>query len=216
MSPRPYRLGQREAAVEATRTRILAAARDLLAADADIAAFTVDTVAHHAGVARMTVYYQFESKRGLLEALSDMLATRGLVGPLREAFGRPDPLQGLDALVSAFCGFWASDRIVIRRLRALAALDRDIGQSIHARDLRRREGLRTMCDRLVKAGRTPEVGENQLDILTTITSFEVFDMLAGTSRGEKEAADLVAHLVRNELGLAAAVRPRRRGPRSSA
>src|SRR6266705_2986592 len=162
MSPRPYRLGQREAAVEATRTRILAAARDLLAADADIAAFTVDTV------------------------------------------------------VSAFCGFWASDRVVIRRLRALAALDRDIGQSIHARDLRRREGLRTMCDRLVKAGRTPEVGENQLDILATITSFEVFDMLAGTSRGEKEAADLVAHLVRNELGRAAAVRPGRRGPRSSA
>ena len=110
MTPRPYRLGQRQAGVEATRARILGAARNLLAGDADIGAFTVDMVAHQAGVARMTVYYQFESKRGLLEALSDMLATRGLVGPLRDAFARPDPVDQLDGLVSAFCAFWASER----------------------------------------------------------------------------------------------------------
>ena len=57
MSPRPYRLGQREGAVEAPRTRILDAARNLLASDADIGSITVDMVAQHAGVARMTVYY---------------------------------------------------------------------------------------------------------------------------------------------------------------
>ena len=106
MSPRPYRLGRREASVEATRARILAAARDVLAAEADVASFTVDTVAEQAGVARMTIYYQFESKRGLLEALFDALATRGLVGPLRDAFARPDPIEALDAFVIAFCGFW--------------------------------------------------------------------------------------------------------------
>ena len=216
MSPRPYRLGQRQAAVDATRARILAAARSLLAGDADINAFTVDVVAHHAGVARMTVYYQFESKRGLLEALSDMLATNGLVGPLRDAFTRPDPVEQLDGLVNAFCGFWASDRVVIRRLRSLAALDHEIGQSVQARDRRRRDILRTICDRLAAAGRAPSAGEAEIDLLHTLTSFEVYDMLAGASRGETETAHLVARLVRREAGVtaaAAAPRPRREGSR---
>jgi AcrR family transcriptional regulator len=221
MSPRPYRLGQRQASVEATRARILAAARNLLAGDADISAFTVDMVAHHAGVARMTVYYQFDSKRGLLEALSDMLATRGLVGPLRDAFTRPDPVEQLDGVVNAFCGFWASDRVVIRRLHSLAALDREIGQSIHARDRRRRDLLRTICDRLAAAGRAPAPGDAELDILHTLTSFEVYDMLAGMSRSEAETAQIVARLVRHELCVAAAsaappaTRPRRRSSRRS-
>jgi len=213
MTPRPYRLGQRQVAVEATRARILAAARNLLAGDADIGAFTVDMVAHQAGVARMTVYYQFESKRGLLEALSDMLATRGLVGPLRDAFARPDPVDQLDGLVSAFCAFWASDRVVIRRLRSLAVLDREIGQSVHARDQRRRDVLRTICDRLAAAGRAPAAAETELDILHTLTSFEVYDMLAGTTRSEAETAQLVARLVRNELRVSAAPATPARRPR---
>ena len=213
MSPRPYRLGRREASVEATRARILAAARDVLAAEADVASFTVDTVAEQAGVARMTIYYQFESKRGLLEALFDALATRGLVGPLRDAFARPDPIEALDAFVIAFCGFWASDRVVIRRLRSLAALDREVGQGVHARDLRRRDGLRNMCHRLTKAGRSPKAHDQQLDVLQMLTSFEVFDMLAGATRGEKDVAQLVMRLVRAELGLAGVTRPRPRARR---
>ena len=115
MTPRPYRLGQRQAAVDGTRARILAAARDLLAAEAGVSAFTVDAIAEQAGVARMTVYYQFESKRGLLEALFDHFANRGLVQPLRAAFERSEPLEALDAFVAAFCGFWASDRVALRR-----------------------------------------------------------------------------------------------------
>jgi AcrR family transcriptional regulator len=212
VSPRPYRLGRREASVEATRGRILAAARTVLAAEAEVASFTVDTVAEQAGVARMTVYYQFESKRGLLEALFDTLAMRGLVGPLRDAFARPDPVEALEAFVAAFCGFWASDRVVIRRLRSLAGLDRDIGRSIHARDLRRLDGLRAICQRLTKAGRTPTTRVEQLDILNALTSFEVFDMLAGATRGEKDVARLVTRLVRAELALSAARRQRKRAP----
>src|SRR5262249_35010278 len=71
MSPRPYRLGQRQAAAEQTRARILAAARELLVASAGFSGFSVEAVARQAGVARMTVYYQFGSKPGLLEALYD-------------------------------------------------------------------------------------------------------------------------------------------------
>src|SRR5262249_9711035 len=83
IAPPPYNLGQRQDASEETRRRIVAAARDLLADESGPPGFTVETVARRAGVARMTVYYQFRSKRGVLEALFDDLANRGLMPHLR-------------------------------------------------------------------------------------------------------------------------------------
>src|SRR5947207_15410103 len=138
MSPRPYRLGQRETASSRTRGRIVEAARDLLAAEGGPAGFTLDAVARRAGVARMTVYYQFGSKAGLLEALFDSLGSRGGMGRLPGAFQRADALEALDELLGVFAGFWASDRLVIRRVRALAALDPDFGRAVGARDQGRR------------------------------------------------------------------------------
>src|SRR6516162_2910774 len=125
MKSRPYRLGQRQTSVEQTRSRIIAAARDLLAAPDDFAGFTIDSVAVRAGVARMTVFNQFGSKRGLLEALFDDLAARGLVHRIQAAFMQADPRRALDTLVAAFGGFWTSDRLVIRRVRGLASIDPD-------------------------------------------------------------------------------------------
>src|SRR5256885_16000467 len=80
MSPRPYRLGRREAANEETRGRVLAAARRLLADPAGLSDFSMEGVARRADVARMTIYYQFGSRRGLLEAPFDDLPPRGKIG----------------------------------------------------------------------------------------------------------------------------------------
>src|SRR5438093_8445964 len=125
MSPRPYRLGQRRVAAEQTRTRVIAAARELLTASGGFTGFTIDAVAQPAGVARMTVYYQFGSKAGLLEALFDDLAARGGMDQLPAAFSRADPLDALAEFIAIFCRFWASERPLIRRLQGLAALDPD-------------------------------------------------------------------------------------------
>src|SRR5579872_5055175 len=120
--PRPYRLGQRQVATDQTRARIIAAARELLSAGDGFAGFSVEAVARQADVARMTVYYQFGSKVGLLEALSDDLAARGGMERLAEAFRQPDALQALDAFIAVFGRFWSADRLATRRLRGLAAL----------------------------------------------------------------------------------------------
>ena len=56
MSPRPYRMVQRQAAAEENRERILAAARSLLLAE-DFSEFTMEAVARKADVSRLTVYY---------------------------------------------------------------------------------------------------------------------------------------------------------------
>ncbi len=61
-------MGRRQATTSETRTRILAAARELLAASG-AAGFSIEAVAQQADVARMTVYYQFGSKPGLLEMI---------------------------------------------------------------------------------------------------------------------------------------------------
>jgi len=156
MSPRPYRLGRREAATEETRGRVITAARALLAAPDGAAAFSMEAVARQADVARMTVYYQFGSRRGLLEALFDDLAARGqLAEHLAAAFQRPIPLDALDGLIAAFVGFWAADRLVMRRLRSLAALDADFAQGIQARDERRRQAVRALLARLTPRPQAP-------------------------------------------------------------
>ena len=203
MSPRPYRSVQRQVAAEQTRARIIAAARELLVASDGFSGFTIDAVARQAGVARMTVYYQFGSKLGLLEALFDDLAARGQMQQLATAFQQPDPVAALAEYIAVFSRFWASDRLVIRRLRSLAALDPEIEQGLRARDEWRRGGLGVLVQRLVQErGRpAPEALDDAVDLLFMLTSFESFDTLAGPARSPEEVAPLMQRLARAALGL---------------
>ena len=203
MSPRPYRLGQRQVATEQTRARILTAARELLLTSDAFSGFSIDAVARQADVARMTVYHQFGSKIGLLEALSDFLAAHGGMEQLANAFRQPDPLDALDKYITVFSRFWNSDRLVTRRLRALSALDPDFEQVVKARDERRREGLRVIVLRFVEKYRkpTPEAFDEIVNILYTLLSFESFDTLAGHTRSIEEVSPLVQQIARAAITL---------------
>src|SRR5947209_12951519 len=105
MSPRPYRLGQRQVTTEQTRARILTAARELLTASEGYNGFAIDAVARQADVAPLTVYYQFGSKIGLLEALSDSLASPGGLEQLATAFRQPEPFDALAEYIAVYSGF---------------------------------------------------------------------------------------------------------------
>lgn len=203
MSPRPYQLGQRQASAEQTRSRIINAARELLMASNGFAGFSIDAVARQADVARMTVYHQFGSKIGLLEALCDSLAASGGMEQLAAAFRQAEPLDALDEYIAVFGRFWESDRLVTRRLRGLAALDADFEQVIRARDERRRMGLRVIVQRLAeKHGRpAPDTLEEMVNVLYTLISFETFDMLAGPTRPIEEVTPVVRRLARAALSL---------------
>ena len=203
MSPRPYRLGQRQATTDQTRARILNAARELLMKSDGFSGFSIDAVARQADVARMTVYHQFGSKIGLLEALSDALAAQGGMEQLASAFRQPDPLDALDTYIAVFSRFWDADRLVTRRLRALAALDPDFEHVIQARNERRRQGLRVLVGRIAQqSGRLPpERVDEVVDILYTLLSFESFDTLAGPTRSLEEVAPIIQRLARAALRL---------------
>jgi len=203
MSPRPYTLGRRKEATEQTRASILAAARELLMAGGSFTGFTIDAVARQAGVARMTVYYQFSSKVGLLEALSDDLAARGHMERLAEAFRQPDVDHALGEFIATFARFWGADRLVTRRLRALAALDTDFEQVVRARDERRREGLRVLVQRLMRESGQPLAAafDETVEMLFTLTSFETFDTLAGDTHTPEDVAGPIRALAFAALGL---------------
>ncbi len=201
MSPRPYRLGQRQAATEQTRARIVAAARELLIASDGFAGFSIDAVARQADVARMTIYHQFGSKIGLLEALCDSLATSGGMEQLASAFRQTEPLDALDGYIKIFGRFWQSDRLLTRRLRGLAALDPDFEQVIRARDERRRQGLRVIVQRLVRGQPEPSAFDEVVDVLYTLISYECFDILAGPTRSLEEVVPVMQRLARAALDL---------------
>jgi AcrR family transcriptional regulator len=200
MSPRPYNLENRRAASEQTRTRVLSATRELIMAGS--APLSIEAVAQQAGVARMTVYYQFHSKIGLLEALFDDLASRGLAKGLPAAYANPEPLDALTELIGVFGRFWSAERAVIRRVRGMAALDSDFDRSLSARDERRRHGLRTILGRIAeKYGRPRQDSfDETVDVLHTLTGFETFDALTA-ARNVDEVTALIRRLALLALGL---------------
>src|SRR5947209_17984365 len=77
MPKRRYVSSVRSAAAATSRARVVAAAAALLRQDGGIAGFSLEAVARAAGVTRLTVYNQFGSRRGLLEAVFDEIAARG-------------------------------------------------------------------------------------------------------------------------------------------
>jgi AcrR family transcriptional regulator len=197
MSPRAYRMGQRETATEATRQRIISAAHELLAREEGFTGFSLEAVARQAGVARVTVYYQFESRRQLLEANFDSMAEHGL-RPLIEAMGRPDPMEALDGLIEAFAGFWASDRLAVRRIRGLAAIDPEVGASHDARDERRRLALTAILRRMHDDPGWEATLDERVNVLQMLTSFQAIDALA-RDRSPVEVVPVVKRLARAVL-----------------
>jgi AcrR family transcriptional regulator len=156
----------------------------------------VDAVARRADVARATVYYQFGSKSGLLEAVCDHLAELGGLSGLPAAFTDPDPRSGLDVFVGCFGRFWAADRAATRRLRALAVLDPEVGAVVAARDERRRSGLAVLVSRLPGP---PADQDHLVRVLTALTSFEFFDALAGPGQALTAVVPEVLRLAETAL-----------------
>lgn len=195
-------MGNRRAAVEETRARILAAARELLTSSDRYAEFSIPGVARAADVVRVTVYNQFGSKAGLLEALSDDLARHGGLHQLAAVVTEGDPAAGIDRFVAVFTGFWQSDRLIIRRLRALAALDPELDKAIAGRDERRHNGARALVERLPEQGRRGGLDtDTAIDVLTELTSFETYDALADGYRTPDQTTALIVDLARRALGV---------------
>ena len=92
----------------------------------------MDAVAKAADVTRLTVYNQFQSRRGLLEAVFERIASEGGLGRIPEAMARTNPVAALERLIEIFCDFWSHDE-AIGRLSEAAASDPEFAQAISER-----------------------------------------------------------------------------------
>jgi AcrR family transcriptional regulator len=200
---RSYTAVERQRTVEAGRERIIQAARDLLEDD-EAEGFSIDAVARRAGVARMTVYNQFESKAGLLEALFDSLAQRGALAGMAEIFKVPDTLEALDQYVAIFGRFWTTNRRAHRRLRAAALHDDELAAAIDSRNDRRRRGVAEIVRRLGESAKPVVSRDDVVNVVFVLLSFDTFDALAGPDRTPDDVVPIARQLIRGVLGLPAA------------
>jgi len=193
MKKRAYVSSVRSEAAAEKRDRVIEAAAKLLREDASIARFSLDTVAKAAGVTRLTVYNQFGSRRGLLEAVFDDIARRGGLHEIADAMAMADPLQALDGVVEIFCGFWARDA-AIGRLHEAMATDPEFAEALLERNERRRKLVGALVGRVAAktAAKTASrrVRADAVDMIFALTSYPMFAML-----NRERPASEIRHLV---------------------
>ncbi|WP_084143283.1 TetR/AcrR family transcriptional regulator [Amycolatopsis taiwanensis] len=145
--------GLRAAGVARNRRNILAAARKHLI-QAGFRKLSLDQVAKDAGVTRVTIYRQFTSKLGLLDAVAEELAQRAnLVAGIQAAAAVDDPVAAFKVMVAELCRFWSTDPDLLRRLISLSAVDPEANQVINDREQWRFEQVAKFVQRLADAGR---------------------------------------------------------------
>ncbi len=186
---KPYVSMLRAAAANEKRERVVTAATQSLREDGGLGSFSLDSVAKAAGVTRLTVYNQFGSRRGLLEAVFDDIAARGRLATIPEALSLADPLQSLDAIIDRFCEFWASDE-AIARLHDAMATDAEFAIALTQRNERRRRLLQALMKRLVPADLPARQRRDAIDFLHAMTSFAMFRIL-GSNRSVAAVAQLI-------------------------
>jgi AcrR family transcriptional regulator len=183
MTSRRYVSSVRAAAAAENRERVIEVASRLLREDS-IASFSLEAVAKAAGVTRLTVYNQFGSRRGLLEAVFDEIARRGGLVQINKIMKEPDPRVALDGLVEVFCRFWNSDP-ALGRLHDAMAIDLEFAQALTERNERRRQIIKILLERITEG--TSLSGQcDAVDLIFSLTSCAMFRML--TSNRSADAA----------------------------
>jgi AcrR family transcriptional regulator len=140
----------------------------------------MEAVAKAAGVTRLTIYKQFGSRRGLLEAVFDERARQGGLGRIGEAMAMDDPRAALGRLIEIFCEFFGSDAS-LGRLHDAAGLDPEFAQALAERNERRRTVIGHLIGRIDggDAGAAAKTGD-VVDLLFGLTSFTMYRSLAAT------------------------------------
>ncbi|HTW45309.1 MAG TPA: helix-turn-helix domain-containing protein [Acidobacteriaceae bacterium] len=191
---RPYELGKRLEQMDKSRADILRAARALLEAKG-YRQLTMATLAAESGVTRQTVHNLFGTKAAVLEALFDVIALNGGMENMREAMTQPTAEAMLERAVAVFCGFWAANRVLLRRIRGIGAIDPEFGAVLEARNQRRVMAATRIVGRFGARGDTKQ----RVAALTALTSFEFFDGLVEGGLDERRATATVLELARDLL-----------------
>ena len=192
---RPYELGKRLEQMDESRAAILRAAKQQLAAEG-YRRLTMASLAAESGVTRQTIHNLFGTKTGVLEAVFDLIALESGMERMREVMMLPPGDAQLQRFVEIFCGFWAKNRLLIRRVHGIGAIDPEFGVVIEARNRRRLMAATRIVQRM-----SGDDEAQKAAMLTALTSFEFFDALAENSGSEEEVIAMVLRMARSALSL---------------
>lgn len=199
---RPYELGKRLEQMSRTKAAVLAAARAQLEAGG-VRDFSMQTLATASGVTRQTIHNLFGTRTGVLDALFDQIAIDAGMERMREVMMAGDGEAMLNGFIQIFSNFWTKNRMLLKRIHGIAAIDPEFGKAILARNQRRRMAATRIVERLdgTSRGSKEESRADRVAFLVALTSFEFFDALA-ESLGSTEAAqrrlpDLINSLQQN-------------------
>ncbi|HLH33935.1 MAG TPA: TetR/AcrR family transcriptional regulator [Alloacidobacterium sp.] len=197
---RPYSLGKRLEQSDQKRTKILAVLRKQLEAKG-FSNLALDDLARESGVTRQTIYNLFSNKTGLLEALFDQIAREGGMERMREVMQTANPEAMLVHFIEIFTTFWAKDRLLMRRIHGIAAIDPEFGAVVEARNQRRIFAATRVIEMLNRrSGAGESLGKDaRIAILHALTSFEFFDALATSKGSVDEAAHLLPGIVERAI-----------------
>jgi AcrR family transcriptional regulator len=198
MSTRPYRTRRRTDRTDATRERIKAAVRELLA-EGSFHASTVEEVAERAGVARATLYQHFRSRLELVDAICETFDDNLALLQLRETVELPDADAALAETIALTVRFWSSEDPILRQLYGAAAID----PAAQALVDRQRGDRRSEYDRLVRnldgaqhlrAGLTRQ---RALNLLLVLSSYDTYRELREAGLSDRQTTNLLQQTARD-------------------
>ena len=199
---RPYELGKRLEQMGRTKTAVLTAARTQLEAGG-MREFSMESLAKASGVTRQTIHNLFGTRTELLETLFDQIARDAGMERMREVMMSNDSGAMLDGFIAVFSNFWAKNRMLLKRIHGIAAVDPEFGEALQARNQRRRMGATRVIERLDGGAqvRSAEDELKRIASLVALTSFEFFDALAESMGSEEGALLQLPGLIRGALGI---------------
>jgi AcrR family transcriptional regulator len=157
--------------------RIILAARDLLARTG-YHSVSLDDIAALAETSRQTIYVQFGSKRGVLQAVAEYVELqsygRDMVEGARDV---DDPVATIRNGITSQLDFFSENADLLRTFYAQAASDSDFRDVWQDRLQRRWDAIHILLERIARQGRLVEgwsVAE-ATDWLWSLTNFRLYD-----------------------------------------
>jgi AcrR family transcriptional regulator len=176
---RPYHSTIRQRHAEATRQKVLLAARNLMTKKGFDGA-TIEAIAHDAGVSVQTVYGIFGSKKGIMAELLE----RASFGPayqeaIKRAKETSDPADRLRGVAAIARQVLDSERSELELLRGVATVSPELAAIERAREGERYEHQARTVELVAASGRLRAGLDEKTarDIVWTLTGRETFRML---------------------------------------
>ncbi len=199
---RSYHSPRRRRQAEDTRNRILRSGRALFVARG-YGKTTIGAIAEHAGVSAPTIYATFESKRGVLLALLDQMASdadlAGMTAAVDAAAG--DPRRQLRARIAFTSRFYASGADLIGIARTVSGTEPDLAALWKEGEARRHRAAAALVKEWRAAGDlAPHLSVKEAtDILWAVGGPDVFRLFVTERRWSRRRYE--AWVVRTLAGL---------------